>query len=90
LVDGMNKAAELYEQKEYFIPEILICSSAMYNGLDILMPLLVHHSVFKKGIGRLPKSSHYYTLPPNCFIFIKTGFCSNCITSRGSTVKQMY
>lgn len=40
LVDGMNKASELYEQEEYFIPELLICSAAMYNGLDVLRPLL--------------------------------------------------
>lgn len=40
LVDGMNKAADLYEQEEYFIPELLICSNAMYRGLDVLRPLL--------------------------------------------------
>ncbi len=40
LVDGMNKAADLYEKEEYFIPELLICSDAMYNGLDILRPHL--------------------------------------------------
>lgn len=40
LVDGMNKAAQLYEEEEYFIPELLICSDAMYNGLDVLRPLL--------------------------------------------------
>ncbi|CQR71202.1 Methionine synthase [Sporomusa ovata DSM 2662] len=40
LVDGMNKAADLYENEEYFIPELLICSDAMYNGLDILRPHL--------------------------------------------------
>lgn len=40
LVDGMNKASDLYEQEEYFIPELLICSSAMYNALDVLRPLL--------------------------------------------------
>lgn len=40
LVDGMNKASDLYEQEEYFIPELLICSEAMYNGLDVLRPLL--------------------------------------------------
>ncbi len=38
LVDGMNKAAQLYEEEEYFIPELLICSDAMYNGLDVLRP----------------------------------------------------
>lgn len=40
LVNGMNQAAELYEQEEYFIPELMICSSAMYNGLAVLQPLL--------------------------------------------------
>lgn len=40
LVDGMNKAAQLYEEEEYFIPELLICSDAMYNGLDVLRPHL--------------------------------------------------
>ncbi|MEN6412206.1 MAG: corrinoid protein [Veillonellales bacterium] len=40
LVDGMNKAADLYENEEYFIPELLICSDAMYNGLNVLRPYL--------------------------------------------------
>lgn len=40
LVDGINKASDLYEREEYFIPELLICSSAMYNALDVLRPLI--------------------------------------------------
>ena len=40
LVDGMNKASDMYEKEEYFIPELLICSSAMYNALDVLRPLI--------------------------------------------------
>ncbi|MEN1762241.1 corrinoid protein [Anoxynatronum sibiricum] len=40
LADGMKKAADLYEDEEYFIPELLICSDAMYNGLDVLRPHL--------------------------------------------------
>ncbi len=48
LVDGMNKASDLYEQEEYFIPELLICSSAMYNGLDVLRPLLPKDSSGEK------------------------------------------
>jgi len=40
LVDGMQRAAELYEEEEYFIPELLICSDAMYNGLNVLRPHL--------------------------------------------------
>lgn len=48
LVVGMNKAAELYDQEEYFIPELLICSDAMYNGLDILRPHLPKDEGSKK------------------------------------------
>lgn len=38
LARGMEKAGELYEEEEYFVPELLICSDAMYNGLDVLRP----------------------------------------------------
>lgn len=44
LVDGINRAATLYDEEEYFIPEMLICSSAMYNGLEVLRPLLPQES----------------------------------------------
>jgi len=40
LVDGMNRAGQLFETEEYFIPELLLCSDAMYIGLDILRPHL--------------------------------------------------
>jgi len=40
LVVGMNKAGELYDQEEYFVPELLICSDALYLALDILKPHL--------------------------------------------------
>ena len=40
LVDGMNRAGQLFETEEYFIPELLLCSDAMYAGLDILRPHL--------------------------------------------------
>ncbi|MGI6755940.1 MAG: corrinoid protein [Atopobiaceae bacterium] len=48
LIVGMNKAAELYEEEEYFIPELLICSDAMYNGLDVLRPHLPQEAGKKK------------------------------------------
>ncbi len=38
LVRGMNEAARLYEEQVYFVPELLLCSDAMYAGLDILTP----------------------------------------------------
>lgn len=51
LVDGMNKAADLYENEEYFIPELLICSDAMYNGLNVLRPYLKKSGFFAKSKG---------------------------------------
>ena len=48
LVDGMNKAADLYEEGEYFVPELLICSDAMYNGLDVFKPHLDAGGMQKK------------------------------------------
>ena len=40
LVDGMNKASELYDAEEYFVTDVLLCSDAMYAGLDVLRPYL--------------------------------------------------
>ena len=36
----MNRAGALYEQEEYFVTDLLLCSDAMYNGLDVLRPHL--------------------------------------------------
>lgn len=38
LSQGMETAGKLFEEEEYFIPELLMCSDAMYAGLDILKP----------------------------------------------------
>lgn len=35
---GMEEAGSLFEEGDYFVPELLICSDAMYAGLDILKP----------------------------------------------------
>lgn len=40
LVDGMNKASDLYDKEEYFVTDLLLCSDAMYSGIDILKPHL--------------------------------------------------
>ncbi len=40
LVKGMGIVGEKYEEQEYFIPEVLLCSDAMIAGLDILKPCL--------------------------------------------------
>ncbi len=38
LVAGMDRAGKLFDQEEYFIPELLLASDAMYAGLEILRP----------------------------------------------------
>lgn len=40
LAYGMDRAGQLYEEEEYFIPELLMCADAMYAGLDVLKPHL--------------------------------------------------
>ena len=40
LAAGMERAGQLYEEEEYYIPELLMCSDAMYAGMDILTPHL--------------------------------------------------
>lgn len=40
LVDGMNRASQLYDDEEYFVTDVLLCSDAMYIGLDIMRPHL--------------------------------------------------
>lgn len=42
LAKGMDEAGKLYEEEEYYIPELLMCSDAMYAGLDVLKPHLNH------------------------------------------------
>ena len=40
LIDGMNRAGQLFEEEEYFVTDILLCSDAMYAGLDVLLSLI--------------------------------------------------
>lgn len=40
LVPGMIEVGRLYEEQEYFVPEMLMCADAMYGGLNILKPHL--------------------------------------------------
>ena len=38
LAAGMETVGKLYDSQEYFVPEVLMCSDALYQGLDILKP----------------------------------------------------
>lgn len=38
LIAGMNQAGKLFEENQYFVPELLLCSDAMYAGLNVVTP----------------------------------------------------
>jgi corrinoid protein of di/trimethylamine methyltransferase len=38
LAKGMERAGQLFEEEEYFVPELIICSDAMNAGIAILKP----------------------------------------------------
>jgi corrinoid protein of di/trimethylamine methyltransferase len=45
---GMERAGVLFDEEEYFIPELLMCSDAMYAGMDVLKPHLRLDGVAEK------------------------------------------
>jgi corrinoid protein of di/trimethylamine methyltransferase len=58
---GMERAGQLFEEEEYFVPELLICSDAMYAGLDLLRPHLTRSdegSKHKVVIGVVEGDTH--------------------------------
>ena len=40
LAEGMMEAGDKFNQKEYFVPELLMCADALNAGLDILKPAI--------------------------------------------------
>lgn len=51
LIPAMGEVGRLYEQGEYFVPEMLISARAMKTGLEIIKPILVDADV--KPVGRI-------------------------------------
>jgi 5-methyltetrahydrofolate--homocysteine methyltransferase len=49
LIPAMDKVGQLFEEGEYFVPEMLIAARAMKAGLEILKPLLVDSGVDPVG-----------------------------------------
>ncbi len=48
LAKGMDKVNELFENEEYFVPEILLCADAMYAGIEVLKPHLSKKAAWNK------------------------------------------
>lgn len=51
LIDAMQEVGRLFEEGEYFVPEMLIAARAMKAALTILQPLLVDQGV--EPLGRI-------------------------------------
>jgi len=49
LAAGMEKVGELYDQHEYFVPELLMSGDALYAGLEVLKPHIKKESVKNMG-----------------------------------------
>ena len=61
LANGMERAGQLFDEEEYFVPELLMCSDAMNVGIDVLKPHLKSENVSKKGkvvIGVVEGDTH--------------------------------
>ncbi len=49
MMSAMAEVGRLFEEGEYFVPELLVAARAMQGGLDILKPLLVAEDVEPVG-----------------------------------------
>jgi corrinoid protein of di/trimethylamine methyltransferase len=61
LAAGMETVGDLYDQQEYFVPELLMSADALYVGLDILRPHIKKDQVKKMGqvvIGTIQGDVH--------------------------------
>ena len=61
LVEGMRRASELYEEGEYFVPELIVCSDAMYAGIweiQKALPEGAQETIGKVVIGVVEGDTH--------------------------------
>ncbi len=49
LIKGMTEVGRLFEEGEYYVPEMLISARAMQTGMDLLKPHLLSADVKMKG-----------------------------------------
>ncbi len=61
LAMGMDEAGRLYEEEEYYIPELLMCSDAMYAGMEVLKPHIKREETeerYKAVVGVVEGDTH--------------------------------
>lgn len=61
LSKGMEAAGKLFEEEEYFVPELLMCADSMNIGVDKLKPYIVNDELHEKHkiiIGVIEGDTH--------------------------------
>lgn len=61
LSKGMEEAGRLFEEEEYFVPELLMCADAMNKGVDLLKPYIKGERSAARGkivIGVIEGDTH--------------------------------
>ncbi len=49
MIEAMTEAGQLFEEGEFFVPELLVAARAMQGGMELLKPLLTQENVKSKG-----------------------------------------
>ena len=53
LVPGIQKAGDLFEAGEYFLPELIVSSETMKSAIEILTPIMKAEGVSRKILGKV-------------------------------------
>ncbi|RMF90786.1 MAG: cobalamin-binding protein [Methanobacteriota archaeon] len=61
MIEGMHEVGELFERKEYYVPETLLSAHTMMLGLEMLRPLLSVEKAAERGrviVGAVESDIH--------------------------------
>jgi corrinoid protein of di/trimethylamine methyltransferase len=53
LAEGMIQVGDLYNKKEYYVSELLLCADALYAGLELLKPAIVASGRISEAKGSI-------------------------------------
>jgi dimethylamine corrinoid protein len=53
LAEGMIQVGDLYNKKEYFVSELLLCADALYAGLELLKPAIIASGRISEAKGSI-------------------------------------
>jgi len=77
MIEAMTEAGQLFEEGEFFVPELLVAARAMQGGMELLKPLLTQGNVKSKGTvlaGTVKGDLHDIGKNLVCMMLEGTGF----------------